>query len=296
LRFGPLAQRAVRAAAQSRSIRILRHTLAEFAEDDIPTVAAGITFFFLLALFPALACVMSLYGMFADRAIVAHSLAPLSGFLPEGAITVLHDAVVRLAAGREKIGWGFVTALALAIWGASGGVKALIGGLNVAYERKESRSFVDFTLHALLLTAIGVVLATAGVALAVTLPAAIASLSYGGTLAAGLKLAAWPLSFFACVLFSSAIFRFGPDLRRTRWRWINWGSVFSAALWMAGTGVFAWYVHKFGGYDAIYGPLAALVGFLTWIWLSLLVLLFGAELNCEIERGEHSRVSPPASA
>lgn len=276
-------------------MRILTRTIAAFSHDDIPSTAAGITFFFLLALFPALASIMSLYGMFADRRTIAESLRLLSGFLPGGAITVLHAALVRLAADREKFDWGFVSASVIALWSASGGVKALIEGLNVAYERKESRSFVVFTLHALLLTAIGLILATTAVALAVILPPAIIALPHGHALVDGMKIAAWPLCFCAGIVFSSAIFRFGPDRRHARWHWIDWGSVFAAAFWLAGTVAFAWYVQNFGRYNAVYGDLGALVGFLTWIWLSLLVLLFGAELNREIERdgsGENGKARP----
>jgi membrane protein len=277
--------RITEAAQSARPWRIIRRALAEFSQDRIPSVAAAITFFFLLALFPAIACVVSIYGVFSDRATIAHELRLVSGLVPDGVIAVLETDFDRLAAmPASKFNLGFLTALALAIWSASGGVKALIEGLNVAYEARETRGFLRLSLQAVLLTALAVIFAALAVEVAVIVPAAIARLSFGSWLVLSFRIFAWPLSFAVCVVLSSLIYRYGPNRVRTKWRWATWGGAIASAVWIVGTVLFAWYVRDFGRYNEIYGSLGAIVGFLTWIWLSLVVLLLGAEINCEIER------------
>jgi len=269
----------------ARPWRTLRRALDEFSQDRIPSVAAAITFFFLLALFPAIACVVSIYGTFSDRATIAHELRLVSGFVPDGVINVLERDFDRLAAmPASKFNLGFLTALAVAIWSASGGVKALIDGLNVAYERRETRSFLRLSLQAFMLTAAAVVFAALAIELAVVVPAAITHLPFDNWLVLSFHILVWPLSFAACVFFSSLIYHYGPNRTRTKWRWVTWGGAIASVVWIVGTILFAWYVHTFGRYNEIYGSLGAIVGFLTWIWLSLAVLLLGAEINCEIER------------
>lgn len=273
------------AAPSARPWRILRRALDEFSRDRIPSVAAAITFFFLLALFPALACIVSIYGTFADRSTIVHELNTLSGFLPEGAVSILRTDVDRLAAlPAAKFNLGFLTALALAIWSASGGIKALIEGLDVAYETKETRSFFRFTLNALMLTFLAVVFAAALIEFAVTVPPIVERLPFDNWLSLSIRIFIWPAVFVACALLTSLIYRYGPNRARTKWRWITWGGAIASAVWMAGTFLFSWYVSKFGHYNEMYGNLGSVVGFLTWIWLSLVVLLLGAEINCEIER------------
>jgi len=277
--------RITEATQSARPWRIVRRALAEFSQDRIPSVAAAITFFFLLALFPAIACVVSIYGIFADRSTIVHELAVLSGFMPDGAVNILRTDVDRLAAlPAAKFNLGFVTALALAIWSASGGIKALIEGLNIAYETKETRSFFRFTLQALALTLIAVIFAAGLIEFAVAVPPIIERLPFDNWLALSIRIFVWPAIFIAGALLTSLIYHYGPNRARTKWRWITWGGGIASAVWMAGTFLFTWYVSKFGHYNEMYGHLGSIVGFLTWIWMSLGVLLLGAEINCEIER------------
>jgi membrane protein len=281
-------------ATQARPWRIVRRALDEFSLDRIPSVAAAITFFFLLAMFPALACVVSIYGIFADRSTIVHELNILSGFMPEGAVSILRTDIDRLAAlPAAKFNLGFLTALALAIWSASGGIKALIEGLDVAYETKETRSFFRFTLSALMLTFVAIVFAVALIEFAVTVPPFVARLPFDNWLSLFIRIFVWPAIFVACVLLASLIYRYGPNRAHAKWRWFTWGGAFASGVWMAGTFLFSWYVSKFGHYNEMYGNLGAIVGFLTWIWLSLVVLLLGAEINCEIEREEAGRQPIP---
>jgi membrane protein len=264
---------------------VLKVTLAEASKDRIPAVAAGATFFVLLALFPAVASVVSLYGLFADRASIAHVVDTAAPFLPGGAVMVLDTELHRLVAQKpEKLNFAFFAGLAVAIWSASGGVKTLSDGLNVAYEVRETRSFLRLIVHALLITIACILLATCLIALAVVLPAELARLPIRRELLFAWTVLRWPAAFLCCVVMQDILYKIGPDRQHTKWRWISWGSAIASLLWILGTLLFAWYAQNFGSYDRVYGDLGAAVGFLTWIWLSLVILLAGAELNCEIER------------
>jgi membrane protein len=266
--------------------RIAQRTYSEFFADSIPTVAGGITFFVLLALFPGIASVMSLYGSFADRASVVHDLDLVSAFLPGGAITVLRAELLRLTAQKpDTQSLAFFAGTAVALWSASGGFKALIEGLNVAYEVKETRGFLTLTRNALIFTVAAVFLAIVAISLGLALPAWLVSSDAEPWVRIAVHIVAWPMAFFAGTLVLAFVYRFGPDRKNVRWRWITWGSAIASVLWLFGTHLFTWYVEHYGSYDRVYGNLGAAVGFLTWIWLSLVILLLGAEINCELERG-----------
>ena len=145
---------------------------------------------------------------------------------------------------------------------------------------KETRSFLRQSLNAVIFTAAGIAVAAATVALGLAVP----RLDNYPLVKAVYEILSWPLLFFACALVLAVIYRFGPNRPRPRWRWLTWGSAAASVFWVLGTQLFTWYVQHFGSYNRIYGDMGAAVGFLTWVWLSLVVLLLGAEINCELER------------
>ena len=264
---------------------ILARTNAKIARDRVLTIAAGITFFALLALFPAIASIVSLYGMFADPASVSHILDAVAPFLPDSAITVLDSELRRLVAQEpEKLNFTFISGMIIAVWSASGGARALMDGLDVACETAETRSFWGLAGSALLFTVVAIVAELALLEIAIALPIMASHSPYRREFVTAISILIWPASVVFCALVLGAVYRFGPDRGAAGRRWFTWGSAIGAVLWVLGTLLFAWYVRTFGGYDRVYGSLGAAVGFLTWIWLLLVVLLAGAELNCEIDR------------
>jgi len=272
--------------------QIAERTLAEISNDRIPSVAAGVTFFALLAIFPALASIVSLYGMFADRESVAEVIEHVDRYLPGGAVTVLETELNRLIAQpAAKLNFTFVVGFLIAVWSASGGVKALIDGLNVAYETKERRGFVQLTGMALFFTLSAIILATGIAALAAVVPVLLHDVHLLRPLSGLFAILKVPLVYLICVLILDLVYRLGPDRRHEDFEWISWGSGIGAALWILVTILFGWYVQNFGSYDRVYGNLGAAVGFLTWIWIMLVILLAGAELNCEVARRRRSRSS-----
>jgi membrane protein len=165
----------------------------------------------------------------------------------------------------------------------------MVRGLNIAYETPETRGFVRLTLLCLALTLGGVLFLVVAMAAVIAAPAVLGALHLAPS-AKGLAVLRWPLLFVVEVLGLAVVYRFGPNRAEPRWRWVTPGSLAAAALWLSGSAVFSWYIANFGHYDATYGSLGALFGFLTWIWLSAVIVLLGAELNCEVERR-----TPPAA-
>jgi membrane protein len=266
------------------AFEVLRKSYTQFDRDRILEVSAGATFFILLALFPAFASIVTLYGLIADRATIVHELYLISRFLPRGALLVLDAELQRLIAQKvPKLGLTFVVSTALALWSASGGLKAVTYGLNVAYEVQETRGFWRRSALALMFTAAAILLCLLAMILAAFLPAIAGLFPFHSLFRPLVPVLGWPIAFGFGLLVLAAIYSYGPDRRRP-WQWITWGSALASSLWLVGTLIFKWYVHNFGNFDRVYGNLGAIVGFLTWIWLSLVIILFGAELNRELER------------
>jgi membrane protein len=253
--------------------------------DRVLLVAAGVTYYGLLALFPATAALVSLYGLFSDASTITEHLRLLSGFLPEGALEVVGDQVRRITAqGQATLGVAFLGTLALSLWGANAGTKAIFDALNIIYKEREKRSFIRLTLWSLAFTlaAIGLVLlAFAGI---VAVPVALKLLGVpdeSGT--AWLTLLRWPLLYIVVLFALACLYRYGPSRTKPRWQWVSWGSAIAGAIWLVGSLLLSWYVANFGTYNATYGSLGALIGFMIWIWLSTITVLLGAEINAEME-------------
>ncbi|MGH6877772.1 MAG: YihY/virulence factor BrkB family protein [Rhizomicrobium sp.] len=264
---------------------LAKRTFAEISRDRIPLVAAGVTFFILLAMFPAIGSAVSFYGLFAHRSSIGQIVQTVSPWLPGGAVTVLGNELRRLTAEKPaKLDLALFIGAAVALWIASGGVKALIEALNVAFETTETRGFFKLSGDALLFTAVGIVAAALAVFVAVAAPAVLAHVPHSQELEPAFAILRWPGAFIVTALVFRLVYRIGPDRKERDRSWITWGSAIAALLWIGGTLLFGWYVRNFGSYDRTYGSLGAVVGFLTWIWISLMILLAGAELDCEIAR------------
>jgi membrane protein len=273
---------------------VLKRTVAEFNEDQIPLVAAGSTFFALLALFPGLGVFVSLYGLVGDIQGAERQIAALQGVLPAGGVTVLGEQMVRLAAApAASLKLAFIVSLLFSVWSANAGMKGLIAGLNVAYELRERRNFVVLNLVSLAFTAGAILFAILAMSAIVAVPEVLAMVRL--EISPGASVLRWPALLVVAALALSVLYRFGPSRRGARWRWITPGGVLAAVLWMVMSLAFSAYVGRFGHYDRTYGSLGAAVGFMTWIWLSLIVVLVGAEFNSEMEKlaaGEPRTASP----
>jgi len=257
---------------------VLQRSWAEFNADQIPAVAAGATFFCLLALFPALGVFVSLYGLFANVEQARSYVLDLRGVLPGGAISVLVDQLDRLArTPHSRLGWTFGISLLLSIWSSNAGMKSLIAGLNAAYGVRERRNFITLNAMSLSLTLCAILAALAAAVFLTWL--SVIGLT-GSPLAIFIQ---WVVLLSLVFVVLSVLYRFGPCRVRPSWRLITPGSGFSAVTWLVMSMLFTLYVANFGHYDRTYGALGAVIGFMTWIWLSLCVVLMGAELNSHFE-------------
>ena len=254
-------------------------------EDRVVATAGGVAFFALLAVFPGLATIVSLYGLFSDPSVIGRHLTLLSGFLPVGVLELLDEQLVRVATqSTGTLSSASLVSLAIAFWSANSGVSALFDALNVIYKEREARSLVRFYGTTLLFTLSAVAFTLVALAVIVVLPIVLARIGLDSTAEAALRVARWPALLVVVSLGLSLIFRYGPSRRAAKWRWVSWGSAAAAFLWVCASAVFSWYVVSFDSYNRIYGSLGAGVAFMTWIWFSIVIVLLGAELNAEMER------------
>jgi membrane protein len=263
---------------------ILWRTYVRSGEDRLLAIAAGVVFFGLLAVFPAVTALVSCYGLFANPSTVGDNLQTLSLMLPEGSFQIVQDQIGRvLAKGNTALGATFLFGLALAIWSANAGVKAVIDALNVVYEEREKRSLVRLNLLSLSFTIGGIAALLTMVVAVVAFPLALDHFGLPPQNRAIVSLARWPLLFLILLAALGILYRFGPSRRAARWQWLSVGTVAAAALWIASSSLLSWYLSNFANYNATYGSLGAAIGLMMWMWMSAIIVLFGAELNSEIE-------------
>lgn len=264
---------------------ILWRVWSESGNDNIGLIAAGVAFYAFLAFVPLLASVVLTYGLLADPKTVAEHLQVLFDLLPTDAASLIGDQLVAVTAtAAKKTGLGLLIALGLAVYGAMNGAKSIITALNIAYDETETRNFFKVTFIALAITvgllfvAVFTILAIGALALLESLvpwaPAFVITL---------IRIAFWLAAAFAASTVIATIYRYAPNRRKARWRWLTAGSAFATIGWLAMTLGFGFYVANFANYNATYGALSAVVVMLMWLFLSAYILILGAELNSEIE-------------
>ena len=263
---------------------ILWRTYQQIGEDRLFAVAAGVVFYGLLALFPAMTAFVSLYGLFAKASTINDHLTIAAGVLPSSVVDIIREQITSLISkGDAKLGFGFVVGLGIALWSANSGMKAIIDALNVVYEEKEKRGFIILNLVSLVFTLAAIASMLLAVGAVVALPFLLTQLGLGSITGTLLQFFRWPALFVLVMLGLAVIYRFGPSRRQPRWQWITVGSAVAAIAWLGSSALLSWYLSSFGHYDATYGSLGAGIGLMMWMWISSIVILFGAQLNSEIE-------------
>ncbi|HEY2480786.1 MAG TPA: YihY/virulence factor BrkB family protein [Caulobacteraceae bacterium] len=255
----------------------------EYGRTRLPALAGGVTFYLLLATFPAVAAFVSLYGLFSNVDTAEHQFLHLARVFPSDAVNLVGDQMVRIAAQKHgALGAALGVSAAVSIWSANAGMKALFDAVNIAYKQRENRPYVHMTAitYAATVAAMVFIVTTTGVALAV--PDALHDLGFH-------HIAPWwdPLRWLGILAMATLaftlVYRFGPNRRPPKWRWLVGGGLFAAVAWMAGSLGFTWYLNTFTHLGVTYGSLGAMIGFMLWMWFSVMIVLLGAELNSEIE-------------
>jgi membrane protein len=263
---------------------ILWRVWEESSEDRITLIAAGSAFYLLLAMFPALAAFVSIYGFVADPSTVADHVAFLGGLMPSGGLDLVRGQLEALARqDRNALSIGFIVAILTAFWSANNGVKTLFEAINIAYEEREKRSFIRLNLIAFAFTLGAMFIAIAMIVAVGVVPAMLALLRLGQFSELIIGLLRWPILLVMVAAGISIIYRYGPSRERAKWRWITWGGTLATIAWLAASMGFSFYLQNFADYNATYGSLGAVVGMMLWIWISVVILILGAELNAEME-------------
>ena len=264
---------------------ILLRVYDNIGRDRVITIAAGVTFYSVLALFPAIAALVSLYGLFADPATIGSHLDSLSGVTPGGGVEVISDQLKRLTSQPNgALGFATIIGLVTALWSANAGIKSLFDALNLVYNEPEKRGIIKLNAISLAFTTatIGFLLIALGAM--VVLPQVLGYIGMGGGgMDQIVRIGRWPALLIAVVVWIAAVYRIGPSRDKPRWRWITWGSALAALLWIVVSLLFSWYAAHFGSYNKTYGSLGAAVGLMVWIWLSIIIVLLGAEIDAEME-------------
>ncbi|MCP1167199.1 YihY/virulence factor BrkB family protein [Limimaricola litoreus] len=252
--------------------------------DLVPLVAAGVAFFGMLALFPALAMLVSLAGLFFDAELVLRELETLEGLAPAEPFAVVRDQVGELVG--QAPGQATATAsisFVLSLFWASRGIDNLVSGINMAHVESETRNIISRNLVSLGLTAVLTAMALAALGLAVAVPAALEALGLSGSADTIVSMGRWSVLGLLSMLALGLLYRYAPARRAPRWSWVTPGAVVATALWLGGSVLFALFVRNFGSYQPTYGALAGVVILLLYIWMTAFVVLLGALLNAEME-------------
>lgn len=276
---------------------IAKRTWTRTWQDNVGLVAAGVTYYGFLALVPLLGIIVMLYGLLAEAETVVDNVRTLTTILPpDVAKLIAEQLIAAVQSTKETKGIGILVALLIALYGGTNGAGAIITALNIAYEEKEKRTLGRFYLAALVMTLAAVAAAVAALVATTTL-ALLGNFAPDASpvLVTAAKVAGYLGLTIAAAAVAATLYRYAPSRQEARWTWITPGSLFAAASWLLLTLGFSFYVTKITDYSETYGSLGTIIVLLTWIYLSAYALIFGAELNSEIEHqtAKDSTTGPP---
>lgn len=264
---------------------VLRRVVREVREDRLDIIAAGVAFYALLAIGPALAALVSIYGMFASPEDLQDLIGTVAELAPDASRGLLLDDMLApaIAAAPRALTVGAVVGIVLSLWSANRGMKALMTAVSVAYEEPRPRGFIMQNLVSLgMLSGAVIMFALVGVAV-IAFPHLLETTEIGERVASLLSIMRWPLLFALFLFCLAALFRWAPKRASPKWRWVSVGSLAATVLWLGFCGLFSIYSHHFLEIRGGYGAITGVVALALWLFGSAYVILLGAELNAEIE-------------
>lgn len=266
--------------------RVFAGVIASIGANRLNLIAAGIAFFAMLAVFPAIGAVIAIYSYVADPAVVLDHIAMLAAFVPEEVHDLLTAQMVRILLSEEgNSGLAGAVGLGFAMWSARAGVAALIDGVSIVHGGAERRAFFAHLGMALALTGLLVGVVIVALAAVVITPAVLAFLALGPFAEAAIQLVRWSVAIGAVIIGIGALYQFGPRRsNRASNAWISFGAVVASLLWIAGSASFSKYLSNFGNYNEVYGSLGAVIALIMWFFLSAFAVLLGAALDVEIAK------------
>ena len=276
---------------------VLKRTAKEFNEDKLTDWAAALTYYAVLSIFPALLVLVSLIGL-AGQSATQTLIDNISGIAPGAAKDILVQGIENLQKSQGAAGVLFIIGLAGALWSASGYIGAFMRAANAIWEVEEGRPIWKTIPLRLAVTTVMLVLLTVS-ALAVVITGPVAKtigdlVGLGDAAVSAWDIAKWPVLVLAVAFMIALLYYATPNVKHPKFQWVSPGSLVAVLLWIIASALFAFYVSKFGSYNKTYGALGGVIVFLTWLWITNVVILFGAELNAEIERGRQIHAGVPA--
>jgi membrane protein len=281
-------------------VATLKRTFQEFRDDNGTDWAAALTYYAVLALFPAVTALVAIVGLVADPATITRTLTKLVGSIgPASAVDTFKGPIQQITASRSTAGIALVVSLATALWAASGYIGAFMRASNAIYEVEEGRPFWKLRpLQVLVTLAMVLLVALTVLALVVTGPLASAvgdAVGVGSTAVTIWDIAKWPVLIVVVLGMFGFLYHVSPNVRLPKFRWVTPGSMLALVTWVVASALFAFYVANFGSYNKTYGTLAGAVVFLVWLWITNIALLLGAELNAELERSREIEAGVPGA-
>ncbi|WBU60613.1 YihY/virulence factor BrkB family protein [Paracoccus albus] len=266
-------------------VAVLKGTVSEIGEDRVTSVAGGVTFFGLLALFPAITALVSIFGLVADPAVISEQLDNMAEFIPPSALDIIRGQVESIVSSPgTALSFAGIAGLLATLWSANGGMKALMDALNVAWFQKEERGFIKLNLVSLAMTIGAIFLLIALIGTIAVLPAVLNWLPLPEETRGFVSAIRWPIMFAVLMLAISLLYRWGPSRNDAHFSWVSPGALIATIGLVGTSALFSWYAANFANYNETYGTLGAVIVLMMWLWISAIVILVGAEVNSVAER------------
>jgi membrane protein len=276
---------------------VLKRTMREFKQDNLTDLAAALTYYGVLAIFPMIIVVVSILGLIG-HSVTQPLINNLGSVAPGPAKQIFTSAIQNVQSGKGTAGVLFVAGLAGALWSASGYIGAFMRASNVVWDIEEGRPIYKTIPIRLAVTLVTVLLLTVS-AVAVVFTGGLAAqagkvLGLGSSAVTVFDIVKWPIMLLIVSLILAILYYVGPNVRQPGIRWVSPGSILAVVVWIIASAAFALYVASFASYNKTYGALGGIVAFLVWLWITNVVILLGAELNAELERGRQIQAGHPA--
>lgn len=256
----------------------------QIASNNLGLIAAGVAFYSMLSVFPALAALIAILSLIADPAVVIVQLEEIRGVMPDEVYDILNRQIVTLvSASSGTLGWASAVSLGVALWSARAGVGAMMHGLNLVYAQ-QGRTSLRHYLRALLLTVSLLGVGVVSLLTVVITPIVLAFFQLGTLAALAVEVLRWAIAVVVIFAGIGLLYRFGPNRKGVRMGWLTPGAIMAGTSWAVMSIGFSFYVTHFGNYNEVYGSIGAVIAMLVWLWISSFLVLLGAALNAEIEK------------
>lgn len=265
--------------------QILLNVKDQIGENNVSIVSAGVAFYAFLAVFPAIAALVSIYGLAMDPQSIQNQLSQISGMMPQQAYEILKNQLQGLtSASGSTLGWSMAIGILFSLWSANKGTKSLFTGVDIAYDTTNDRGFLKQNALTLLFTFGAILLVILSMALIVAFPALVNQLGLPSGIESLISWGRWLLLAVIVVWFLGMVYKYAPDKPTPKFKWVMPGALLATFLWLIASWGFSFYVSNFGSYGEMYGSISAVVVMLLWLFLTSFIILIGAELNSEIEK------------